>query len=106
MVKIIVTDVAGDSREIEADEGISLMENIRANDFSDLAAICGGCCSCCSCHVHVDEDWYGKLQQPEEDESCLLEESDFNIEKSSRLSCQLEVTDIMDGLKITLVSEV
>ena len=54
MVKISVTNLAGQTRDIEAETGLSLMENIRNNDFDDLAAICGGCCSCCTCHVYVD----------------------------------------------------
>lgn len=105
MVKIIVKDTTGNSREIHADEGISLMENIRANDFDDLAAICGGSCSCCTCHVHVAEDWYEKLPAADEDEKSLLEDSEDYRENVSRLSCQIEVKDSMEGITVTIVPE-
>lgn len=105
MVKIQITNTEGDTRDIEAEAGISLMENIRENDFDDLAALCGGCCSCCTCHVYVDGDWMEKMPDMTDDESYLLEDSPHFQEKSSRLSCQIEVDDTMDGLKITIVPE-
>ncbi len=105
MVKVLVTNTEGESREINAEAGVSLMESIRANDFDDLAAVCGGCCSCCTCHVHVASEWSDKLPTMGEDESYLLEDSDNFKEGTSRLSCQVEVDDSMDGLAVTIVSE-
>ncbi len=105
MSKITVTDLNGKPREIEAEVGLSLMEVIRDNDFDDLAAICGGCCSCCTCHVFVDENWADKLPPREEDEESLLEDSDHYDAALSRLSCQVEFDDSMDGLKVTIAPE-
>jgi len=105
MVKVSVTDLSGQTRDIYAETGLSLMENIRNNDFDDLAAICGGCCSCCTCHVYVDADWAGKMPEMEDDEQYLLEDSPHFKEGTSRLSCQLEVDDSFDGLKVTIAPE-
>lgn len=104
MVKISVTDLEGQTADIDAEVGLSLMENIRNNDYDDLAAICGGCCSCCTCHVYV-KDGFDKLPEITDDEQFLLEDSDHYQEGSSRLSCQVEVDDNMDGLKVTIVEE-
>lgn len=105
MVKVVITDTAGEERAIEAEAGISLMESIRENDFDDLAAICGGCCSCCTCHVFVDGDWSDKLPKMGDDESYLLEDSPHFTEGTSRLSCQIEIDETMDGLKVTIAPE-
>ncbi len=105
MVKISVTNLAGQTSKIDAEVGLSLMENIRNNDFDDLAAVCGGCCSCCTCHVFVDEESFEKLPDMEDDEQYLLEDSSHFQAASSRLSCQIEVDDSMDGLKVTLAPE-
>ena len=105
MVKITVTDLAGKATAIEAEVGLSLMENIRNADFDDLAAVCGGCCSCCTCHVFVDGDDYERLPVMEDDEQYLLEDSDHFQTGASRLSCQIEVDDSLDGLKVTIAPE-
>ena len=105
MVKIAVTNLAGQTRDIEAEVGLSLMENIRNNDFDDLPAICGGCCSCCTCHVFVDADGYKKLPEMEDDEQYLLEDSEHYQAGTSRLSCQVEVDDSLDGLRVTIAPE-
>ena len=105
MPKISVTDLSGETRTIEAEVGLSLMENLRDNDFDDLAAICGGCCSCCTCHVMVTGDAASKLPEMEDDELMLLEDSPHYQQGESRLSCQIEVADDMDGLNVTIVDE-
>jgi len=105
MVKISVTNLAGQTSEIEAEVGLSLMENIRNNDFDDMAAICGGCCSCCTCHVFISEDQFGKLPAVEDDEQYLVEDSEHYQPGSSRLACQVEVDDSLDGLKVTIAPE-
>jgi ferredoxin, 2Fe-2S len=104
MTKLIVTDTDGDTREVEAEVGLTIMENIRDNDFEDLAAICGGCCSCCTCHIFVDEEWLDKLPAMEEDERDLLEDSPV-YQASSRLSCQIEYTDDLNGIRVTIAPE-
>ena len=105
MPKISVTDLSGETRIIEAEVGLSLMENIRDNDFDDLAAICGGCCSCCTCHVLVGGHAADKLPAMEEDEQMLLEDSPHFQQGESRLSCQIEVAEDLDGLLVNIVNE-
>lgn len=105
MVKISVTDLSGQTSEIEAEVGLSLMESIRNNDFDDLAAICGGCCSCCTCHVYVEEGRFADLPEVTEDEQYLLEDSEAFKDGSSRLSCQVEVDESMAGLKVIIAPE-
>ncbi len=105
MVKISVTNLAGQTSDIDAEVGLSLMENIRNNDFDDLAAICGGCCSCCTCHVFVNGDDFDKLPAMEDDEQYLLEDSEHYDAGTSRLSCQIEVDDSLNGLRVTIAPE-
>ena len=104
MPKLIVTTRSGDTREIEAAAGLTVMEAIRDNGFDELLALCGGCCSCATCHVHVDEDWLARLPKMSEDENDLLESSDHRNE-SSRLSCQIPFTQDLDGLRVTIAPE-
>jgi len=104
MPKLTVTTLEGETSEVEGERGISVMEILRDNDF-DIAAICGGCCSCATCHVYVDEDWIGKLPAREQDEQELLEELDAFKAEASRLSCQIEFSDDLDGLKVTIAPD-
>jgi 2Fe-2S ferredoxin len=104
MVEITVVDRLGDVRTISAKPGASLMEAIRASDFGDILATCGGCCSCASCHVFVDEAWTASLEEPATAEAELVEFSQFH-RVTSRLSCQIKVTDQMKGLRVTIAPE-
>lgn len=101
MAKLIITDLKGQTREIEGETGLSVMENIRDAGFDELLALCGGCCSCATCHVYVDEDQLDKLEPIDPDEDDLLSMSEHRAE-NSRLSCQIEFTDALDGLKVTI----
>src|SRR6188768_2657306 len=101
MPKLIVTTRAGDTREVEAQAGLSVMEIIRDNGFDELLALCGGCCSCATCHVHVDPAFAGLLPKMSEDENDLLDSSGYRDE-TSRLSCQLPFTPALDGLKVRI----
>jgi len=104
MTKLIITDTEGTTSEVEGEVGLTIMEIIRDNDFEDLAAICGGCCSCCTCHVYVDEDWLDKLPPMEDDERDLLEDNS-NFQANSRLSCQIEYDEDLDGIAVTIAPE-
>ncbi|MEO9468227.1 2Fe-2S iron-sulfur cluster-binding protein [Parasphingorhabdus sp.] len=104
MPTIMVTGRSGEEKSVTVDSGINVMEAIRDNGFDELLALCGGCCSCATCHVHVDSDWKAKLPEMSEDEDDLLESSDHRNEHS-RLSCQIEVTDALDGLKVAIAPE-
>jgi len=105
MSKLIVTDTNGETREVEGEEGLSVMELIRDNDFDDLVAMCGGSCSCCTCHIYVEEEHIDRLPSMQDDEKDLLEDSESFKPGVSRLSCQIEFTDEMDGLQVTIAPE-
>ncbi len=104
MPKLIVVNRAGNEAEIEAQAGLSVMENIRDAGFDELLALCGGCCSCATCHVHVDPAWADTVGGPNPDEDELLDSSDHRNDRS-RLSCQIEMTAALDGLKVTIAPE-
>lgn len=104
MPTLIVVDRNGAEKAVEGDSGLSVMEVIRDNGFDELMALCGGCCSCATCHVHVDAGWTDKVGGPNEDESDLLDSSDHR-KAGSRLSCQIEFSDALDGLKVTIAPE-
>lgn len=101
MAKLNITDMEGNSRDVDAEIGISVMEVIRDNDFEDLAALCGGCCSCATCHVYIDENWLPKLDKVEADEDELLSMAESR-QANSRLSCQIEMSDELDGMPVTI----
>ena len=104
MPKLIVTTRSGETREVEAAAGLTVMEAIRDNGFDELLALCGGCCSCATCRVHVDPAFKDLLPAMSEDEDDLLESSDHRDE-NSRLSCQVALTDALDGLRVTIAQE-
>ncbi len=104
MVKLVVVNRAGEAAEIEAEEGLSVMEAIRDGGFDELLALCGGCCSCATCHVHVDPAFWDQLSPMSEDENDLLDSSDKRNE-FSRLSCQIKVEPAVAGLKVTIAEE-
>ncbi len=104
MPKIVVVNRAGEEKTVEADAGLSVMEAIRDNGFDELLALCGGCCSCATCHVYVDPAFADKVSPMSEDENDLLDSSDHRNE-TSRLSCQVQLTSAMDGLRVTIAPE-
>lgn len=104
MPKLIVVNRAGEEKTVEAEVGYSVMEVIRDNGFDEMLALCGGCCSCATCHVKVDAAFIDKLPTMTEDEDDLLDSSDERGE-GSRLSCQIEITDDMDGMKVAIAAE-
>ncbi|MEP7349140.1 MAG: 2Fe-2S iron-sulfur cluster-binding protein [Sphingorhabdus sp.] len=104
MATITVISRDGEAKDVAAENGLSLMEVIRDNGFDELLALCGGCCSCATCHVHIDPAFADKVPAMGEDESDLLDSSDHRDERS-RLSCQIPVTDQLDGLVVTIAAE-
>jgi len=104
MPKLIVVNRAGEESTVEAAAGLSVMEAIRDNGFDELLALCGGCCSCATCHVHIDPAFADKLPAMSEDENDLLDSSD-NRDEYSRLSCQVQMTEALDGLKVKIADE-
>jgi len=104
MPKLVVVNRSGEESTVEAGAGLSVMEAIRDNGFDELLALCGGCCSCATCHIYVDPAFADKLPKLSEDENDLLESSDHRTE-NSRLSCQVQMTADLDGLKVTIAPE-
>lgn len=104
MPRLIVTTREGDTREVEGQAGVSVMEVIRDAGFDELLALCGGCCSCATCHVHVAPEWLDQLPPLGEDENDLLDSSSDRNE-TSRLSCQLPFSNALDGLAVTIAAE-
>ena len=99
-MKIIVTDYDGKKHELEALEGWRVMEIIR--DWGlDIKAECGGACACATCEVYVDEEWVAKLKPASDEEENMLDQVP-NVEGNSRLSCQIIMSEELDGLKVTL----
>jgi len=99
-MQIHVTDQSGTRHTLEALEGFRVMEIIR--DWGlDIKAECGGACACATCHVHVSPDWAGKLYPIEAEEEDMLDQA-FDVRDTSRLSCQLLMSEELDGLEVTL----
>jgi 2Fe-2S ferredoxin len=104
MAQMVVVDRDGKQHEIEGRPGLKVMEILRELDYG-VAAICGGLCSCATCHVYVDAAWVARLPKPQSDELDLLRElSDFR-DGSSRLSCQVDFTEALSGLKLTIAPD-
>jgi 2Fe-2S ferredoxin len=104
MAKVTIIKRDGSELQVEADNGVSVMEAIRDNGVDELLALCGGCCSCATCHVYVDPAFADALGPLSDDENDLLDSSDHRTE-NSRLSCQLKVTDAIEGLRVTIAPE-
>ncbi len=104
MPNLVVVNRAGEEKTVEAAVGLSVMEAIRDNGFDELLALCGGCCSCATCHIEVDPAFADKLPAMSEDENDLLDSSDHRG-PNSRLSCQLQMTAALDGLRVTIAPE-
>jgi 2Fe-2S ferredoxin len=104
MPRLIVTTREGETRELQAGANSTLMEVIRDNGITELLALCGGCCSCATCHVYVDPAFADRLPPVSEDEDGLLDGATYR-RPTSRLSCQIKVSDALEGLRVTIAPE-
>jgi ferredoxin, 2Fe-2S len=102
--RVTVTDRSGREHEVAFDNGMSLMQVSRNAGITDILALCGGCASCATCHVFVDEEWMERVGPPAGDELDLLETSIYESDHS-RLSCQIELTERLSGLRVTVAPE-
>jgi 2Fe-2S ferredoxin len=100
MPKMIFVDRDGSPREVDAPLGLSVLE-IAHKHGVDIEGACEGSLACSTCHVVVDGAWFGKLAEPTEDEEDMLDLA-FGLEKTSRLGCQIVMTDKLDGLVVRL----
>lgn len=102
MAKITYIEHNGTEHVVDVDNGLTVMEGARDNNVPGIEADCGGACACSTCHVYVDVAWADKLEPKDDMESDML---DFAWEPDtvrSRLTCQIKVTDSLDGLIVNL----
>lgn len=104
MPKITFIKKTGDRLEIDAPAGLSVMEIARKNDIAEIEGACGGGLACATCHVYVHPDWWDKClpagERSEEEEDML--DLAFDLRKNSRLSCQIMMSEDLDGLVLAL----
>ena len=100
MPKVTYNDFQGNSKTIEVDNGLSVMEGAIQKDIPGIDADCGGSMACATCHVYVDDKWYDKIPKAEDAENDMIDMA-FEPKKNSRLSCQIIVNEELDGLEVT-----
>ena len=103
MPKITYIEHNGKSHTLEVANGLTVMEGAVQNSIPGIDADCGGSCACATCHVYVDEKWFNKLPNKESAEEDMLDMA-FEPKTSSRLSCQLTVSNELDGLVVNMPS--
>ena len=104
MPKINFTDSSGNKRTVEVENGLSVMEGAVQNNINEIDADCGGSMACATCHVYVNEEWLNKIPKAEDAENDMIDVA-FEPKKNSRLSCQLIVSDELDGLEVNIPSK-
>lgn len=99
-----VTWVLPGGEEVVADvaPGLNLMEAAQANNVAGVQGECGGSLSCATCHVHVDADWLAKTGEKGDFEEAMLDMADGEVTDASRLSCQITMSEELDGLRLVV----
>ena len=103
MPKMTFVNPDGTENEVDAPNGLSVLEIAHKNDI-DLEGACEGSLACSTCHVVVAEEWFNKLKDPEEEEEDMLDLA-FGLQQTSRLGCQIIISDELDGLKVHVPAE-
>ena len=104
MPKITYITADNQTHTIDVENGLTVMEGAVQNDIPGIDADCGGGMACATCHVYVAEEWFNKLPKKEDGEEDMLDMA-FEPKKNSRLSCQIIVSDELDGLKVNIPSK-
>ena len=104
MPKITYIEASGNRKTIEVEKGLSVMEGAVQNKIPGIDADCGGGMACATCHVYVKEEWFDKLPKKEDGEEDMLDMA-FEPKKNSRLSCQIIISDELDGLIVNIPSK-
>jgi len=99
MAKITFIDTAGTARTVDGEAGSTVMETAIKNGVPGIEAECGGACACSTCHVYIEEEWRAKVGEPAPMEEDMLDFA-FEVKPNSRLSCQIKVSDDLDGLTV------
>lgn len=97
MPKVIFVLPDGNRREVDVENGYSVMEAAINNNIDGIVAECGGACACATCHSYIDDDWIAKMPEMDDMEDSMLDAA-YDRKDSSRLTCQLEMNDDWDGL--------
>jgi 2Fe-2S ferredoxin len=101
MAKITYIEITGKEHVLDVAPGLSVMQGAIANNVRGVIAECGGACSCATCHVYVDPSWVNRLAKKSEIEESMLE-AVCEMHSNSRLSCQIEVTEALEGLVVRM----
>ena len=101
MAKITYIENSGKSHVVKVDNGLTVMEGAVQNNIPGIDADCGGGMACATCHVYVKEEWFNRINKKTEGEDDMLDQA-YEPKKNSRLSCQIQVTDEIDGLEVHL----
>ena len=101
MAKITYVEFNGKEHVVDVKTGLSVMEGAVKNNIPGIDADCGGACACATCHVYVDQAWVDKTGSQSAMEESMLDFAE-NVESNSRLSCQIKVTDALDGLIVRM----
>ena len=104
MAKITYITSENETHTIDVDNGLTVMEGAVQNNIPGIDADCGGGMACATCHVYVTEDWFDRLPKKEDGEEEMLDMA-YEPKKNSRLSCQIIVSDKLDGLKVNIPSK-
>ena len=99
MTKITYKDFQGNSKTLDIDNGLSVMEGAIQNEIPGIDADCGGAMACATCHVYVKDEWFNKIPKAEDAEVDMIDMA-YEPKKNSRLSCQIIVSDELDGLEV------
>ena len=99
MPKITYINKSGDNKIVEVQNGLSVMEGAIQNNIEGIDADCGGSMACATCHVYVQEEWFNKIPKAEDSEVDMIDMA-IDPKKNSRLSCQIIITDELDGLVV------
>jgi len=101
MAKIKYVEHDGTEHEVDVKPGMSVMEGAVKNNIPGIDADCGGACACATCHVYVKAEWLEKTGSRSAMEESMLDFAE-GVQENSRLSCQIKVTDALDGLTVTM----
>ena len=105
MVKITYVEFNGTEHPIDVPNGLTVMEGARDNNIPGIEADCGGACACSTCHVYVDPSWTDKLPPKDDMEEDMLDFAYSPDQITSRLTCQIEVTDDLEGLIVRMAEK-
>ena len=101
MTKINFVDHSGETRTVDVENGATVMEAAIRNAVPGIEAECGGACACATCHVYIDDAWTEKVGKPTPMEEDMLDFA-YDVRPNSRLSCQIKVSDELEGLVVTV----